>query len=386
MPSIVSTANNINLTPTSTSSPSAAATPPQQTVATTGSVPADDTTTTTAILTPVITVARSTSTSTTSTSSTTRPKSSSTNALPPVPALPNLNISNGSCYAGPSMPLDSRFLPCGNAAAGIQTCCWQGDICLADHACFGIHDGGFNTYLAGCTDSQWNVTDPGVRNACPNKPAPYDTQPWIGLAFCGTSHDKDKNAWIACPQNNAPTTMLSAGPCVCPTVTQQRIVAFTDGPTLSSYASLPMTQGGSILWYSTFSPTYAVTATGMPTAAPTTPEGEGSTATNNGTPPPASPSPVKTSLVVGVAVGVGGFVLLAVIGALAFCWNVKRKRQRALDQVATENGEVDGGSGSNSQYRDDKHTVVGGEKQDGASTSPGEQARDSASKALVNAI
>ena len=195
--------------------------------------------------------------------------------------LPNLNISNGTCYAGPNLPMDSRFIPCGNADAQVQTCCWQGDTCLADRACFGLHDGGFNTYLAGCTDAEWNATDPDVVKACPFKPEPYENEPWVGLAYCGSiskenkanmndknnknkideNNKKNENAWIACPQDNSPATMLSAGPCVCPTVTQQRIVAFTDGPTLSSYASLPTTMGGSISWISPFSPTYASTAT-----------------------------------------------------------------------------------------------------------------------------
>ncbi|KIH93406.1 hypothetical protein SPBR_04234 [Sporothrix brasiliensis 5110] len=137
---------------------------------------------------------------------------SATNAASDGDGLPNLNLSNGTCYSTPGKQMDSRFIPCGNAAAGIQTCCWEGDNCLSDKACFGIHDGGYSTYLAGCTDAEWDMSDPGVSAACPVKPEPYGSEPWVGLAYCG-NNETGHNQWIPCPQADSPTTMRSPGPC-----------------------------------------------------------------------------------------------------------------------------------------------------------------------------
>ncbi|ERS95407.1 hypothetical protein HMPREF1624_08285 [Sporothrix schenckii ATCC 58251] len=213
---------------------------------------------------------------------------SATNAASNGDGLPNLNLSNGTCYSAPGKQMDSRFIPCGNAAAGIQTCCWEGDNCLSDKACFGIHDGGYSTYLAGCTDAEWDMSDPSVSAACPVKPDPYGSEPWVGLAYCG-NNDTGHEQWIPCPQADSPTTMRSPGPCVCPTITQQRIVAFTDGPTLGSYASLPTSPGGSIMWFPPYSPTYAVTATDAL-------GGKGGSSSSGGPPKSTSSTPMhKTS-------------------------------------------------------------------------------------------
>ncbi|CAK7229941.1 hypothetical protein SCUCBS95973_007402 [Sporothrix curviconia] len=256
------------------------------------------------------------------------------------------------------MPMDSRFIPCGNADAQVQTCCWQGDVCLADKACFGMHDSGFDTYLAGCTDAQWDMGDPAVVRACPVKPEPYENDPWVGLAYCGgdSSSSKpkaeEKNAWIACPQDKAPTTMLSAGPCVCPTVTQQRIVAFTDGPTLSSYASLPMTLGDSISWVPPYTPTSASRATlaGLnPTASASVP---------SSFPFPATPSPTRsanshTTRALGLGLGFGGMFLILGITAVGVFLSAKRKagiRNKTAEESLRQLDEFDdmfGGSGLN---------------------------------------
>lgn len=75
-------------------------------------------------------------------------------------------ISNGTCYTAKGQKLDQSFVPCGNAAFGSQTCCGAGDNCLADNACFGVHGSGYGsslTYLAGCTDSDYEA------GTCPQK-------------------------------------------------------------------------------------------------------------------------------------------------------------------------------------------------------------------------
>jgi hypothetical protein len=75
-------------------------------------------------------------------------------------------VSNGTCYSAAGEKLDESFIPCGNVAYGHQTCCGQGDNCLADNACFGYHGNGYGsqlTYMAGCTDP--NYED----GSCPKK-------------------------------------------------------------------------------------------------------------------------------------------------------------------------------------------------------------------------
>ncbi len=79
---------------------------------------------------------------------------------------PNIQVSNGTCYSASGEQMDPGFLPCGNDFYGHRTCCWAGDNCLLDNACFGIHgsgDGSFLTYLAGCSDPDF------ADASCPNK-------------------------------------------------------------------------------------------------------------------------------------------------------------------------------------------------------------------------
>jgi len=90
-------------------------------------------------------------------------------------SAPNVLISNGTCYSGAGRRMDPAFLPCGNDAAGRQTCCGAGDTCLQGNACFGVHgpegkEGTLLTYLAGCSDPSYS--DP----ACPKK-APFGGEP-----------------------------------------------------------------------------------------------------------------------------------------------------------------------------------------------------------------
>jgi hypothetical protein len=75
-------------------------------------------------------------------------------------------ISNGTCYSSAGKELGDEFIPCGNAAYGHQTCCGNGDKCLADSACFGKYSTGYGsdlTYMAGCTDPDY------ASSACPKK-------------------------------------------------------------------------------------------------------------------------------------------------------------------------------------------------------------------------
>ena len=49
----------------------------------------------------------------------------------------SLYVSNGDCYYGEGQISDPRFIPCGNAElSGTQSCCFQGDFCLASSVCY----------------------------------------------------------------------------------------------------------------------------------------------------------------------------------------------------------------------------------------------------------
>lgn len=90
---------------------------------------------------------------------------------------PNPYISNGTCYSSGGQQMDSEFIPCGNDATGHKACCWLGDTCLDHNACFGIHNGGYLTYLAGCTDPDY------LDENCPDK-TPFEGQCLVLSAPC----------------------------------------------------------------------------------------------------------------------------------------------------------------------------------------------------------
>lgn len=49
----------------------------------------------------------------------------------------DLYRSNGTCFFGPGQIANTSFIPCGNAAlSGTQACCYEGDFCVGDGACW----------------------------------------------------------------------------------------------------------------------------------------------------------------------------------------------------------------------------------------------------------
>lgn len=66
---------------------------------------------------------------------------------------PNIYISNGTCYLGPSHEAGGAMIPCGNDYFGHIACCQASDTCLESSACFNSE---FRvTYIAGCTDRDY---------------------------------------------------------------------------------------------------------------------------------------------------------------------------------------------------------------------------------------
>ena len=71
----------------------------------------------------------------------------------------------------------NQYFPCGSGSSNStsgrsahQSCCYGGDICMADGICHYTHTvtNGTGYYMAGCTDPTWN--DPSCPKACSKFP------------------------------------------------------------------------------------------------------------------------------------------------------------------------------------------------------------------------
>ena len=49
---------------------------------------------------------------------------------------PDPSVSSGDCYYAPGKQADSDYIPCGNTAFGIFSCCAPGSICMDHNACY----------------------------------------------------------------------------------------------------------------------------------------------------------------------------------------------------------------------------------------------------------
>ncbi len=91
---------------------------------------------------------------------------------------PDPYASSGTCYYSKDHEADSEYIPCGNTAFGVFSCCSVGSICKDHNACYLSREScraestqppltlPANTYVAGCTDPTYS--DP----SCPEK-GPY---------------------------------------------------------------------------------------------------------------------------------------------------------------------------------------------------------------------
>ena len=79
----------------------------------------------------------------------------------------SLYVSNGDCYYGEGQISDPRFIPCGNAElSGTQSCCFQGDFCLASSVCYDNDSMAPNPYIPTsppyCVGGKWDHEDTAV--------------------------------------------------------------------------------------------------------------------------------------------------------------------------------------------------------------------------------
>ncbi|OAP64739.1 hypothetical protein AYL99_00711 [Fonsecaea erecta] len=264
---------------------------------------------------------------------------------------PDVNISNGTCYYSPGNLADPSYIPCGNTAFGIFSCCEAGSNCLDHNACYS-NDG--NTYVAGCTDPTYS--DP----SCPVK-SPYDDQQWTGLVYCNGTSDE----WTLCDDSGSGSDTVTPWPgCYCPEDETSRNVAFSAPGALAAYISLPSFLGGSMSFFDGYSPSTSITSDSASLLVVTTtfsdiPTSTSSTVTSNplaSTPSTTSASTISSAasaasnatdehahnrtglspgakIGIGVGVGLGGLIVLAVIGGMAFY--IRHLKQGQLKQEDT---------------------------------------------------
>ncbi|KAI1270274.1 hypothetical protein F5Y18DRAFT_9044 [Xylariaceae sp. FL1019] len=212
-----------------------------------------------------------------------------------------LYISNGTCYYGEGAVADSRYLPCGNAAlSGPQSCCFEGDFCLAEGACYDNTTA--VTYIAGCTDATYFDTK------CAHKPG-YLDQMWVALARCDGD---DINLFSGCAHHGDEVEIKHEN-CKCNASEAILSNPIEGAPTLSEVGLLPTSAGGTI----TFAPT------SLPTAA--------SSASNSGS------HGLSTGAKAGIGVGVGVGVPLILATIILFI--LARRRKRARQQPETPEAE-----------------------------------------------
>ncbi|EFX03871.1 hypothetical protein CMQ_799 [Grosmannia clavigera kw1407] len=240
-------------------------------------------------------------------------------------------MSDPPCYAAAGRRLDPRFLPCGNPALALQACCWQGDTCLVHGACFGVHDGSYITYLAGCTDADYGAL------ACPPKgsDALADADAWVGLAYCNGSSDQ----WQACRQPGRPTVLAAAGPCVCPSAKTDRTVGVAAGPTLPATASLPLLGSGTISWvppYGQGSTSVSALSRSGPMSAFVSAPTAGSASSTSTSNPSSTTSHPHTQLILGTCVGIGGSLLTIAVLLAILAVRQWRRRLPAPRQTLTD--------------------------------------------------
>ncbi|KAI1462604.1 hypothetical protein F4805DRAFT_3101 [Annulohypoxylon moriforme] len=169
-------------------------------------------------------------------------------------SLPDISISNGTCYYDEDSKILKDYIPCGNVATGRNwTCCAAGDICLSNSACYHRH---FDiTYLSGCTDSSYQDS------SCPYKGVYYD-RVWVGLVHC----EYDTDRWAGCDELNDDVPSSKPSACSCSEANE----IISDGPVFDNIAQLPTSSGGSISWYTGMKPSYGTTIAPPSTHSATT--------------------------------------------------------------------------------------------------------------------
>ncbi|KAJ4386008.1 hypothetical protein N0V93_008899 [Gnomoniopsis smithogilvyi] len=227
--------------------------------------------------------------------------------------MANPDVSNGTCYSSADSKSTGDFIPCGNVEFGDWPCCLPGNVCLSfgdANACWDHGTG--NTYVAGCTDSNY------VDKTCPQK-LQFDAQQWVGLYQCGSSGNFTD--WGGCENSPSDLSTLVKLPLAnCTPYCSSTI--FVGSSELAAYATVPSSAGGSITWTNAFNPT----STSRPPGTPPDP----TDAANS-----SSSSSNKHGLSAGAKAGIGvasiiaGIVIITAIVALL----IRRRRRRTQNHL-----------------------------------------------------
>ncbi|KAM7184172.1 hypothetical protein V8F33_013145 [Rhypophila sp. PSN 637] len=236
----------------------------------------------------------------------------------------NPNISNGTCYYAENTKTKGDFIPCGNDAIEVWSCCLTGSICLGRgdaNACWDPVSK--NTYVAGCTDPSF--TSPN----CRPKPKKFHEQEWVAInQACKNLQDgSDIINWTGCKVADDSVVLSKLPLAACSPYCASTDIVYVGPSSLQAFASLPTIAGSSIFWQSNFEPqttpapgyTPGVTQPVADTSAPT------ATAPASGA---ISSMSTGAKAGIGVGVGIGGLLIIAgLIAALVFCMRKRRQRR-----------------------------------------------------------
>ncbi|CAN8104655.1 unnamed protein product [Discula destructiva] len=251
------------------------------------------------------------------------------------------DIANGTCYYAPFKAAGDELVPCGNGGIDTVACCFGGDYCDAQYSCYDDDTG--NTYLAGCTDSQYTDT------ACPWKSPDFEDQEWVGLIRCdATDAEQAANEypWMGCAVPASAYTSLERlpGTCGC----DGKTALFSGQQALTRHASLPESVGSTISWVEAYTVT-AFAASAMETSP--NPASTSAISTQMATATESASSSSTTAVGTsggGLSAGnkatiagsvVGGLLVLAIIALMVF---LHKRRQGPW--TGTEKGTGTGGT------------------------------------------
>ncbi|KAH9882061.1 hypothetical protein J1614_001233 [Plenodomus biglobosus] len=255
------------------------------------------------------------------------------------------------CYYANDTLASDDIIPCYTSVTSDHySCCKVGDKCLRHNACYSLDFG--VTYQYGCTDSTFQDSH------CPSK-CNLDTErsPWVGLVFCNGARATPKNMWIChhpdncggrtdCAEGNWEPGLQKLWDTTCENIINEPpYVAFEESSTLSDIAALPVKTELSKWWVDhadrTMITTSSLLATSVIAESPTTPTMTSATASTAPrkissltdlipTPTiPATTNKKPTSTTLGIGVGLGNPILLALIALSIFYLRRHRKKHKA---------------------------------------------------------
>ncbi|KAM7188115.1 hypothetical protein V8F20_010687 [Naviculisporaceae sp. PSN 640] len=274
----------------------------------------------------------------------------------------NPNIANGTCYYAENTKTKGDFIPCGNDAIEVWSCCLTGSYCLGrgdanacwDPVCRSTNatvsgnntvvrkrsdqslmtvQTAKNTYVAGCTDPSF--TSPN----CARKPKRFHEQEWVAInQACKNLNDGSQEAtqWTGCKVADDSVELFKLPLASCTNYCSPTDVVYVGSSSLAAFASLPTISGSSIFWQNNFVPATTpapgyVPGTTTPIAGTSGPTPSGSSSGGIG----SFSTGAKAGL--GVGIGVGGILIIAGLFALFVFCRRKKRQQKTRPEYPNDN-------------------------------------------------